>query len=144
MQQQIIDFLNASRVGVLAVKLPDGSPHAATVHFAHTIDPLVLYFETNKKSRKAQGISDSTPVAASFVIGTSEAEMKTFQMDGQLELIKPEEKEQYGAVYGGKFTEKQGKIRNNDVALLKFTPNWWRYTEMKSPSERTIFSSENS
>ena len=48
MDNSVIEYLKTQRVGVLAVEMPDGSPHAATVHFAHTESPLVFYFETNR------------------------------------------------------------------------------------------------
>ncbi|MES2930679.1 MAG: hypothetical protein V4665_02765 [Patescibacteria group bacterium] len=34
MNKEIIDFINRERIGVLAIEMPDGSPHAATLHFA--------------------------------------------------------------------------------------------------------------
>jgi len=37
--KKILDYLKDQRVGVLAVEMLDGSPHGATVHFAHTEDP---------------------------------------------------------------------------------------------------------
>ncbi len=56
MRQEILDYLKTQRVGVLAVEMLDGAPHGATVHFAYSEEPFVLYFETSRDYRKAQPI----------------------------------------------------------------------------------------
>ena len=40
MTPEIINFINSQKVCVLAVEMPDGSPHAATVHFALAEGPV--------------------------------------------------------------------------------------------------------
>ena len=42
--EEVINCINVQRVGVIAVKMPDGSPHGATVHFAYKLNPLTLTF----------------------------------------------------------------------------------------------------
>ncbi len=136
MDQKLLDFLQSERVGVLAVEQLDGSPHAATVHFAHTEDPFVLYFETNKNSKKAQKIMTQKYVSASFVVGTSESVMKTAQLDGKIRLITPQEQSTHETVYLGKFPEKKEKLTNADIIRLVFIPTWWRFSDFTGDKQK--------
>lgn len=142
LDSRALGYLATQRVGVLAVEMNDGSPHAATVHFAHASEPFSLYFETYREYRKAEPILSKESVRASFVIGTSESDMKTLQMDGLVELITPEEKSHYDEVYLGKFPEKDDKSKDDKFVNFKFTPTWWRYTDWKTPEGKLVLISE--
>lgn len=106
MPEEILSFLDSSRVGVIAVRMPDGTPHASTVHFAYQKDPFTFVFLTNRHYRKVQPMAEGKPVKASFVVGTDEAQMKTLQLDGAAILSDecadayfakfPDKKEKYG------------------------------------------------
>ncbi len=138
MKQEILDYIKGERIGVLAVEMLDGSPHGATVHFAHTDSPLTFYFETYRDYRKAEPLFGKETTRASFVIGCDEKTMKTLQLDGVAELIKPEEKETYDAVYFGKFPEKKEKSKDPKFVFFKFTPTWWRFTDWTAPEGQRI------
>lgn len=138
MPPEVLDYIKNQRVGVLAVEMMDGSPHAATVHFAYTEQPFVLYFKSENKTKKAQPLNSKQKVRASYVIGVSEAEMKTLQMDGFLERVSPEEKPVYDTVFYGRFSEKTKKDADPTAAYLKFTPTWWRFTDWTLPQGKTI------
>lgn len=142
MKPEIFEYIQSQRVGVLAVEMPDGSPHAATVHFAHVKEPLVFFFETFRASRKAEPFLQKGAVRASFVIGTDEKAMKTFQIDGTAELVKPEEKENFSAVYLGKFPEKAERSKSPNAAAIKFTPKWWRFSDLSDPQAKVVLTSE--
>lgn len=81
------DFLDENRVGVLAVEMMDGSPHGATIHFAHTINLFEFYIITNRNYRKAEPMLASGYTRASLVIGFSESIMKSLQLDGEVGLV---------------------------------------------------------
>src|SRR3989338_7272737 len=99
MNKNILDYIKSQRVGVLAVEMMDGSPHGATVHFAHTDNPFVFYFETNREYRKTEPLFGREKTRASLVIGSSEGDLRTFQMDGAAELIKDGEMEIFNSIY---------------------------------------------
>jgi len=139
---KVLEYLNSQRVGVLAVEMMDGSPHAATVHYAHSEDPLVFYFETNRDYRKAEALFGREVTRASFVIGTDESMMKTLQLDGNAELIKPEEKETFDRIYLGKFPEKKNKKYSGEPVYFKFTPTWWRFTDWTEDKGKRIILSK--
>lgn len=141
-QQEILDFITSQRVGVLAIEMPDGSPHAATVHFAHTADPLIFYFETNRDYKKSEALFGKDLSRASFVIGTDEGTMKTFQTDGSAQLVKAADMEQFKSIYLGKFSEKKDKSKDPKFVAFTFTPTWWRYTDFAGPSGKVVLTSE--
>lgn len=142
MNDSILNYIKTQRVGVLAVEMLDGSPHAATVHFAHTEDPLIFYFETYREYRKAEPLFGKETTRASFVIGSDESNMKTLQLDGIAELLKSDEKESAISLYLGKFPEKTEKSKDPKFVFFKFTPKWWRFTDWTDPKGKTILTSE--
>ncbi|MBP6098787.1 MAG: pyridoxamine 5'-phosphate oxidase family protein [Candidatus Levybacteria bacterium] len=141
-EQEILDFITSQRVGVLAIEMPDGSPHAATVHFAHTDDPLIFYFETNKDYKKSEALFGKDVSRASFVIGTDEGTMKTFQTDGTAQLVKAADMEHFRSIYLGKFSEKKDKSMNPKFVAFSFAPSWWRYTNFSGPNGKVVLTSD--
>lgn len=121
----------------------DGSPHAATVHFAHVDNPLVFYFETHKDYRKAQPLFGKLQTRASLVIGSTESNMQTLQLDGAVRLISDEELETYNTVYLGKFPEKLAKSKDAGFVRFLFIPTWWRFTDWTTPQGKMILTSED-
>ncbi|MEK7649910.1 MAG: pyridoxamine 5'-phosphate oxidase family protein [Patescibacteria group bacterium] len=141
MRQEILDYLKTQKIGVLAVEMPDGSPHAATVHFAHTEDPFEFFFETYRDSRKAEALLAKETVRASFVVGVDEKNMKTLQLDGTIRVAKPDEKEVFDAIYLAKFPSKKEKSNDPIFMYFKFTPSWWRFTDWTAPEGKLILTS---
>jgi hypothetical protein len=136
MSKEALDFLKTQRVGVLAVKMLDGSPHGATVHFAHTEDPFIFIFLTTPTYRKVEPLRKGK-TEASFVVGMDEINSKTFQLDGIAELSGTE---YLRSVYFAKFPEKVGK--HPEDIFFTFTPTWWRYTDWTLPQGKTVFTSD--
>jgi len=143
MPPEVLEYLRGERVGVLAVQMPDNSPHAATVHFAHTESPFVFYFETNRSYRKAEPILTQPVTRASFVVGTDEKQMKTLQLDGEIRLITDEQI--ITDVYLAKFPNRTAKraADPDNTIFFSFTPTWWRFTDWNQPKEKRILSSTN-
>jgi general stress protein 26 len=140
-QQEILDYVKSQRVGVLALEMMDGSPHASTVHFAHTEDPLVFYFETYRQYRKAEALYGKKITRASLVIGMNENDMKTFQLDGEAMLLESDEMDIFNKVYLGKFPEKIKKAQEPKFVFFKFIPTWWRFTDWNTPEGKKIITS---
>ena len=141
MNEAVLDYLKTQRTCVLAVEMMDGAPHSATVHVAHSDDPFILYFETNKNYRKAESLFGKNETRASVVVGFTEDGKKTLQLDGTVRLIRPEESEIYDKVYLGKFPEKVEKSKSPDFVRFLFTPSWWRFTDFSNG--KTIITSED-
>ncbi|PIR87275.1 MAG: hypothetical protein COU11_01245 [Candidatus Harrisonbacteria bacterium CG10_big_fil_rev_8_21_14_0_10_49_15] len=138
----ILKYLKTQRAGVIALEMTDGSPHAATVHFAHTEDPFIFYFETYREYRKAEPILRNEVTRASFVVGTAETDMKTLQIDGVARHSTDEKL--ITEVYLAKFPNKKPK-RDADpdkFIFFSFTPRWWRFTDWTHPDGKIVISSE--
>ncbi len=142
MPPEILNYLSSERVGVLALEMMDGSPHAATVHFAHQDDPFAFYFETYREYRKAEALYGREVSRASFVVGCTEDDNKTLQLDGIVELLKPEEKAAFDRIYLGKFPNKKEKSVDPKFVFFKFTPTWWRFTDWTNPKGKKILTSK--
>jgi uncharacterized protein YhbP (UPF0306 family) len=138
MIKEVEDYIVTQRVCVLAIEMPDGSPHAATVHFAHTKDPFSIVIQTSPESRKGMVFAGKDIVRASVVVGLIEiagGKEKTLQLDGVATHLNSDN----AAVkmYLEKFPEKAGKWAS-DIFLV-FTPTWWRFTDWSRPEGKTIY-----
>jgi isopentenyldiphosphate isomerase/general stress protein 26 len=143
MRKIIVDYLNTERVGVLAVEMPDGSPHAAAIHFAYCNAPVTFFFETRSIYRKAEAFKDGKKSRASFVVGCDDNVMKTMQLDGIVEVLNDNDQELFDSVYFEKFPEKMKKEKDDTTVYFKFTPTWWRYTDWKHSDGKFVIHSEN-
>ncbi len=136
MEPQALNFLRENRVGVLSVLLKDGSPHGAAVHFAHEEDPLRFYFLTDKNYKKCEALLESGSVRASFVIGTDERSMQTFQLDGSVHMVSsPTELNNLKKVYFEKIPTAKEYENDPDSVYLEFVPTWWQFTDYNAKPE---------
>lgn len=141
MQQEILDYLKTERVCVVAVEMPDGSPHAATVHFALHAEPLAFIIQTSPRYRKSEALRAKDMTRASLVVGTEEApdaKDVTLQVDGVARLVQPEEK-QFIETYLAKFPNKDKKF-NDDIFFI-VTPTWWHYTKWGTQKGKIVLTS---
>ncbi|MEK7526669.1 MAG: pyridoxamine 5'-phosphate oxidase family protein [Patescibacteria group bacterium] len=141
MEQKILDFLNKERVCSLTTLLLDGSPHAAAMHFSHLGQPLEIYFSTENTSRKCQGLLSGQEVKASVVLGFTEEEFKTMQLEGVIKIVSDKaDLEKIKPDYYLKNPHSKKYENEPETVFLKFTPTWWRYSDYKT-SPMTIISS---
>ena len=141
MQKEILDYLKTQRVGVLSVEMMDGSPHGATVHFANSESPTIFYFETDRDYKKSEVLFGREVTRASFVVGVSEKEPRTLQVDGEVRLIKPEEKAEFEKIYLGRFPEKAKKMDNSNSVFFLFIPKWWRFIDFAHKEGKLVLAS---
>mgnify|MGYP001567075949 FL=1 len=141
MDQQVDQFLQKNRVCSLTTLRKDGSPHAAAMHFSSNENPFELYLQTERPSIKVEALLDGQSGRASIVVGLSEEEWATLQMDGEIAIVG--DKSELNKIYDIHY-QKHPKAKQyrdlKDTIFLKFTPTWWRYTEFKP--EMKIISSE--
>jgi len=142
MQPEALKFIETEPVCVLAIEMMDGSPHAATVHFAHAVEPLRFVFLTESRYRKAEPLFGRDSSRASVVVGTTEnkSNMATLQMDGIATRLTPEDKA-LQEVYFAKFLKKRAKFTPPDDFFFKFTPTWWRFTDWRGADGKKIYTS---
>jgi uncharacterized protein YhbP (UPF0306 family) len=141
MNQEILEYIKSQRISVLAIERPDGSVHAATIHFAHSENPFVFFFVTERGSRKCEGLLDKETQKASLVIGFDESNMKTFQADGEVKLVTEEYGSLFSTTYLGKFPDREKRMDDARNAFLVFIPTWWRFTDWTKPEGKLILTS---
>ena len=140
MPQEAFDYIDTQPTCVLAVEMTDGSPHAATVHFAHVGEEPKFIFLTERRYRKFEPFGKRDTVRATVVVGTSEADNKTLQLDGTAVIT---ENESHIVAYYNKFsTKKRENLEADNDVFLVFTPTWWRYTDWTLPEGKTIWTSD--
>lgn len=142
MVSNVLSYITEKRVGVLAIEMLDGAPHAATVHYAHRADRLTFIFETHRDYRKCEPLFGRAESRASFVVGFEEgAASKTLQLDGIVCLLDESDAE-LRRIYLEKFPEKEAKASDEKAVFFSFTPTWWRFTDWSAPGGKTIFNSD--
>ena len=142
MDTRIVEFLRKDKVSVLTTLIKGGRPHSATVHYAMSEEPFYFVVWTGSKSRKLSVIRIGRSVQASMVIGFSEKKWLTMQMEGELKWLKTDnEIADAWSVYRWKYGGTKKFENGPDSALVRFTPNWWRFTKVK-PYPSLIISSE--
>lgn len=143
MDKRALDFLGKHRIGSLAVLLKKDSPHASTMHYSHSNNPLEIYFMTENTSKKCEALLDGKSQKASFVTGFSEEEWITLQMDGEVSVVIDKRKlEKIHEVHFEKHPEPKKWKDDPATLFLVFKPTWWRYTEYK-PNFFVLSSEEN-
>lgn len=130
MKTKIFEFLAKHRVCSLTTLLNDGSPHAAALHYSNKNEPLELYFSTENTSLKTQALLDGKSTKASVVIGFSEEEWITLQMDGEIKTVLDEnELSAIHVIHYAKIPDAERYKDEKTTIFLKFIPRWWRFTD---------------
>jgi hypothetical protein len=88
-----------------------------------------------------QALVSGNVVKAALVIGMSDEEWKTLQMEGEVKLVSQEEIERIQDIHYRKHPNAQEFKNKPETVFLQFTPTWWRYTDF-STEPLTSFSSE--
>ncbi len=140
-EKGVLQFLEANRISVLSVLLKDGSPHGATLHFSHKENPTKLFFLTDRKYKKCDALLEGNPVLASVVLGFSEAEMKTLQLDGSVRVVtNTEELIALKEIHFKKIPTAKEYENDPDSVFLEFVPMWWQFTDYNTQPETRISS----
>ncbi len=140
---KVLDFLASHGVSSVTILLKDGTPHGAALHYSHKDSPLTLYFSTENTSRKCQGLLNGEITKAAVVIGHSEDEWLTLQMEGEIKILPKEEIEEAQKIHYKKLPSSEAWKNDPTTIILGFIPNWWRFTDLNT-EPYTILTSEQS
>lgn len=77
-RQQVVNFLENNKIGVLATASNLGKPHAATVYITFDQE-LNIYFVTRKETRKSRNLHDNNQIAIAIHNAASQT---TLQAEG--------------------------------------------------------------
>lgn len=142
MPKEVVDFIQSQFLSVLAIEMLDGSPHAATLHFAFDEEQSLFLFETYRPYRKCEPLFGREISRASLVVGFDESNRKTLQLDGEVHLISSDTEEiLFNKIYFGKFPKKKEKSLDPKFVKFLFIPKWWRYTDWENAAGKKILSS---
>lgn len=143
MDKRVLKLLQRHRISSLTTLLASGSPHSAAMHYAFSEDPLFFIILTEKGSRKLQGLNPGELSRACLVVGFSEEEWLTMQMEGEVEWVSDKKDLDQGwKIYAEKYKGMDKYKNDPESVMLKFTPTWWRYSEVK-PRPSVVISSED-
>lgn len=132
MDQQTLDFLLTHKICCLTTLLPDGTPHSSVMHYSFTQQPFELYLSTHKNSRKCQALMDGGS-KGSVVIGFSEEEYATFQLEGTVEMITGKSRIEHAREIYYKSNPQASEYKEDpEIVFLVFKPSWWRYANYKT------------
>jgi general stress protein 26 len=129
--QEVFQFMNSERLGVLTTATSSGQPQAALMGFAVTPE-LEIIFDTVRSSRKYPNLKANPKVA--WVVGcTTEV---TVQYEGEAKELEGEALARYKSIYFQKFTD--GPARQNWPGITYFVvrPKWVRYCDYNPASRR--------
>ncbi len=123
---ELIEFVRARGLGVLASRGPSGSPQAALVGIAAT-DQGELVFDCSRRSRKYANIERDPSVA--LVVGWDDE--VTVQIEGRAEVLGGEDLERCKAFYFKQYPDGQGRAESPEIVHIRFTPQWLRYSDYR-------------
>jgi len=131
MNKKVLDFTAKHRVCTLSVLLKNGSPHSAAMHYSHSDTPFEIYIQTENTSKKCEALLGGKSTKASFVIGFSEEEFKTLQMDGEIKTLDKKHLKSVHKIHYKKLPDAEQWKDDPATLFLIFKPKWYRYTEYK-------------
>lgn len=133
----LITFLETHLTATIAVPLDDkGTLHAASLLYWNNVEPFELYFVTSRNSEKARLLKTHNDIQCAVVIGTEKNTSFTLQMRGKITEVSPDDYTNETEAYYKKRGNRHDDITNDDTCLLKFVPNWARFTDYEKGYKR--------
>lgn len=132
-------FLAAEFAATVSVPIDSsGTLHIATLAFYHTGLPVMFYFVTSKNSEKYRMLSKGKAITAACAIGTYKGTPYTLQMRGMLQAIDHEKHQDIVDEYYKKRGNRHDEVSDDANVMLRFVPNWARFTDYTNGYERKL------
>jgi len=131
--EEIYNFIQQHKLGVLATVSPSSLPEAAVVGIAVTSD-LELVFDTLGESRKCENLRHNPKIA--FVIGWDDE--ITLQYEGEADEPEGNELKLYKHVYFQKWPEGVEREKWPGITYFRVRPTWMRYSDFKKNPPQII------
>lgn len=126
---RFVEFVRATRLGVVATVDPDGNPEAALVGLAVT-DAAELVFDSPTDARKVRNIRNHPRVAV--VIGVDDA--VSVQVEGPAEILAEADRAACGATYLSQFPG--SRALDDAFSLVRIRPRWLRCYDARTEPAR--------
>jgi pyridoxine/pyridoxamine 5'-phosphate oxidase len=125
-QAELIAFVRARGLGVVASRGPAGSPQAALVGLAAT-DQGELVFDCSRASRKYANIDRDPEVAV--VVGWDDE--VTVQIEGSADVASGGDLERCQAAYFEQYPDGRDRAASPEIAHIRVIPRWLRYSDYR-------------
>lgn len=123
-------FLQKCLAATIAVPIDqEGTIHAASLLYWNKSEPLELYFVTSRSSEKFQLLEHEAEIRCAAVVGTEKHTPFSLQMRGTIKEVDPTSYSSELEAYYEKRGNHDDDISSPDSCLLKFTPDWARFTD---------------
>ncbi len=123
---ELVNFVRARALAVVATCRPDGAPEAALIDVAAT-DAGEIVFDTSVRSRKYRNIQASPQIA--LVIGWDDE--VSVQCEGGADILTGEERERCLRTYVEQYPDRLERAQNPNRALVRVRPLWIRHTDYR-------------
>jgi len=123
---ELITFVRARGLGVIASRGPDGSPQAALIGIAAT-DQGELVFDCSRGSRKYANIKRDPSVA--LVVGWDDE--VTVQIEGRGDVLSGVDLGRCTAAYFEQYPDGRDRAKSPEIAHIRVTPRWLRYSDYR-------------
>jgi PPOX class probable F420-dependent enzyme len=126
---ELVSFVRARGLGVVATTGPTGSPEAALVGIAAS-DEGELIFDTSTRSRKLANLSSRPRVA--LVVGWDDE--VTLQVEGDAEVVGGDDFGRCLAAYVAQYPDGAERARDPQIVLIRVQPMWGRLSDYRPGS----------
>lgn len=123
---ELIEFVRARGLAVVASQGPDGTPQAALVGVAAT-DDAELVFDTSRSSRKFANIEREAKVAV--VIGWDDE--VTVQCEGPADVLTGADRERCLEAYFAQYPDGRDRAKSENIAHVRVRPRWVRLADFR-------------
>ena len=123
---ELVDFIRARGLGVVATVGPNGAPQAALVGVAATDDGEIV-FDTSRDSRKFANISPEHEVA--LVVGWDDE--VTVQLEGTADVPSGTERDRCLDAYFEQYPDGRQRAESPNIVHVRSRPRWVRYSDVR-------------
>lgn len=123
---ELIEFVRARGLGVVATVAADGAPEAALVGLAATADGE-LVFDTSRRSRKFVNIEPEARVAV--VVGWDDE--VTVQIEGVADIPTGANRDRCLEAYFAQYPDGRERAQSPNITHVRVRPRWVRYADFR-------------
>lgn len=123
---ELIAFVRARGLGIVATVAPNGAPEAALVGIAAT-DDAELVFDTSRHSRKAANI-ESRPTVAMVVGWDDEV---TVQIEGLADFPTGADRDRCLNAYFAQYPDGRERAQSPNIVHVRVRPRWIRHADYR-------------
>lgn len=122
--EELVAFVHAHKLGVVATVAGQNRPEAALVGLAATSRGEIV-FDTSRNSRKFRNLTSRTAIAV--VVGWDDE--RTVQIEGVADIPEGDDLTRCQAAYFDVFPDGRERAEDPSLAHIRVRPSWYRYSD---------------